>query len=138
MARSFSASSGNLRRANPYSNSSLCLRIHLMSCMPGRSDVMARLAPAIYVFVATQSKTWMPGTRPGMTNQHTSGTEVSPRSFRRLGGSAGGVLGLVGGRFLLDPAHRPDRALIKRHQWQRAGELAEPIARGAARPDHQL
>ena len=28
---------------------------------------MAGLVPAIHVFGATQSKTWMPGTRPGMT-----------------------------------------------------------------------
>jgi hypothetical protein len=29
---------------------------------------MAGLVPAIHVFVAQGSKTWMPGTRPGMTN----------------------------------------------------------------------
>jgi hypothetical protein len=28
---------------------------------------MAGLDPAIHVFVAAQLKTWMPGTRPGMT-----------------------------------------------------------------------
>jgi hypothetical protein len=31
--------------------------------------VMAGLVPAIHVFAAVSSdKTWMPGTRPGMTN----------------------------------------------------------------------
>src|SRR5258708_14347821 len=59
---------------------------------------------------------------PGMTNQPVSDDDVSPCSFRRLGGGAGGVLGLVGGRFLLDPAHRPDRALVERHQWQCDGK----------------
>jgi hypothetical protein len=29
--------------------------------------VMAGLVPAIHVFVAERRKTWMPGTRPGMT-----------------------------------------------------------------------
>jgi len=28
---------------------------------------MAGLVPAIYVFVTQEGKTWMPGTRPGMT-----------------------------------------------------------------------
>jgi hypothetical protein len=33
--------------------------------------VMARLVPAIYVFLsAVTIKTWMPGTSPGMTKQH--------------------------------------------------------------------
>ena len=30
-------------------------------------SVVARLVPAIHVFVAAHLKTWMPGTRPGMT-----------------------------------------------------------------------
>jgi hypothetical protein len=29
---------------------------------------MAGLVPAIHAFVLHQAKTWMPGTRPGMTN----------------------------------------------------------------------
>jgi len=29
---------------------------------------MAGLDPAIYVYVSTQRKTWMPGSSPGMTN----------------------------------------------------------------------
>jgi len=29
---------------------------------------MAGLVPAIHVFAASQRKTWMPGTRPGMTS----------------------------------------------------------------------
>jgi hypothetical protein len=29
---------------------------------------MAGLVPAIHVFLAETLKTWMPGTRPGMTN----------------------------------------------------------------------
>jgi hypothetical protein len=29
---------------------------------------MAGLVPAIHVFLHSTSKTWMPGTRPGMTN----------------------------------------------------------------------
>jgi hypothetical protein len=28
---------------------------------------MAGLVPAIHVFLAVEAKTWMPGTRPGMT-----------------------------------------------------------------------
>jgi hypothetical protein len=28
---------------------------------------MAGLVPAIYVFLLADAKTWMPGTRPGMT-----------------------------------------------------------------------
>jgi hypothetical protein len=31
--------------------------------------VMAGLVPAIHVFTSVQLKTWMPGTRPGMTSQ---------------------------------------------------------------------
>jgi hypothetical protein len=31
-------------------------------------SVMAGLVPAIHVFLAFGEKTWMPGTRPGMTN----------------------------------------------------------------------
>jgi hypothetical protein len=37
--------------------------------MPSHELVVAGLVPAIHVFVAAQSKTWMPGTRPGMTVQ---------------------------------------------------------------------
>jgi len=29
---------------------------------------MAGLVPAIHVFAASELKTWMPGTRPGMTS----------------------------------------------------------------------
>jgi hypothetical protein len=32
--------------------------------------VMAGLVPAIHVFVSRDGKTWMPGTRPGMTEMH--------------------------------------------------------------------
>jgi len=32
-----------------------------------REFVMAGLVPAIHVFGAGKNKTWMPGTRPGMT-----------------------------------------------------------------------
>ena len=31
--------------------------------------VMAGLVPAIHVFDASERKTWMPGARPGMTNE---------------------------------------------------------------------
>jgi hypothetical protein len=30
---------------------------------------MAGLDPAIHVFTSTERKTWMPGTRPGMTKE---------------------------------------------------------------------
>jgi hypothetical protein len=30
---------------------------------------MAGLDPAIHVFLIAERKTWMPGTRPGMTNE---------------------------------------------------------------------
>jgi hypothetical protein len=30
--------------------------------------VMAGLVPAIHVFLSVDAKTWMPGTRPDMTN----------------------------------------------------------------------
>jgi hypothetical protein len=33
------------------------------------STVMAGLVPAIHVFELQTLKTWMPGTRPGMTSQ---------------------------------------------------------------------
>jgi hypothetical protein len=38
---------------------------------PHYLDVMAGLVPAIHVYVCqgAQRKTWMPGTRPGMTSQ---------------------------------------------------------------------
>ncbi len=32
---------------------------------------MAGLVPAIHVFVSAAFKTWMPGTRPGMTNNNS-------------------------------------------------------------------
>jgi hypothetical protein len=32
-------------------------------------SVMAGLVPAIHVFLAGPGKTWMPGTRPGMTGE---------------------------------------------------------------------
>src|SRR5215212_5407857 len=32
-------------------------------------NVMAGLVPAIHVLLGQQRKTWMPGTRPGMTNE---------------------------------------------------------------------
>jgi hypothetical protein len=35
--------------------------------MMTHSVVMAGLVPAIHVFLEKRSKTWMPGTRPGMT-----------------------------------------------------------------------
>jgi hypothetical protein len=34
--------------------------------------VMAGLVPDIHVFLAAQRKTWMPGTRPGMTDESAS------------------------------------------------------------------
>jgi hypothetical protein len=39
---------------------------------------MAGLVPAIHVFVITR-KSWMPGTRPGMTNVEMT----SPRAIRQ-------------------------------------------------------
>jgi hypothetical protein len=32
--------------------------------------VMAGLVPAIHVFATLERKTWMPGTRPGMTKEN--------------------------------------------------------------------
>ena len=51
--------------------------------------VMAGLVPAIHVFAAEESKTWMPGTRPGMTecgaklfwNMHTESLECDASSI---------------------------------------------------------
>jgi hypothetical protein len=43
--------------------------------------VVAGLVPAIHVFGLRRSKTWMPGTRPGMTDS------VSPRLRRRVEGA---------------------------------------------------
>jgi len=37
--------------------------------MAGRAAKAARVVPAIHVFRTAQCKTWMPGTRPGMTIQ---------------------------------------------------------------------
>jgi hypothetical protein len=34
------------------------------------SLVMAGLVPAIHVFAAPETKTWMPGTRPGVTKEN--------------------------------------------------------------------
>jgi len=35
-------------------------------------SVMAGLVPAIHVLLRTRSKTWMPGTSPGMTEERDS------------------------------------------------------------------
>ena len=47
------------------------------------SGVMAGLVPAIHVFCYTNRKTWMPGTRPGMTRNYfafgsTAGSTLVP------------------------------------------------------------
>jgi hypothetical protein len=34
--------------------------------------VMAGLVPAIHVFLRAETKTWMPGTSPGMTNSYSA------------------------------------------------------------------
>src|SRR5262249_40067194 len=41
--------------------------------------VMAGLVPAIHVFVGSRKKTWMPGTRSGMTNERTRRTADADR-----------------------------------------------------------
>jgi hypothetical protein len=41
---------------------------------------MAGLVPAIHVFATAKSKTWMPGTRPGMTGTETHAAFAAPRS----------------------------------------------------------
>ena len=45
----------------PYGNNGLWHQRFLL--------VMAGLVPAIHVFLRAVTKTWMPGTRPGMTRQ---------------------------------------------------------------------
>ena len=42
--------------------------------------VMAGLVPAIHVFLRAETKTWMPGTRPGMTSQREQRPHRSNRS----------------------------------------------------------
>ncbi len=39
-----------------------------MSCMSFLSRVMPGLVPAIHVLACLDTKTWMPGSSPGMTN----------------------------------------------------------------------
>jgi len=43
---------------------------------------MAGLVPAIHVLVAAR-KTWMPGTRPGMTNERTD-SRYSKNGLKRV------------------------------------------------------
>ncbi len=38
------------------------------------------LVPAIHVFITNAAKTWMLGTRPGMTTETTARSRISPRS----------------------------------------------------------
>jgi hypothetical protein len=38
---------------------------------------VAGLVPAIHVFASAQSRTWMPGTRPGMTEDELIAQTVS-------------------------------------------------------------
>src|ERR671939_702056 len=49
---------------------------------------MAGLVPAIHVFASTARKTWMPGTRPGMTTLDGArpGVTSQPTSLLRLAG----------------------------------------------------
>jgi hypothetical protein len=44
-----------------------------MDVIDAPSVVMAGLDPAIYVFLSAEAKTWMPGTRPGMTSLWSTG-----------------------------------------------------------------
>jgi hypothetical protein len=44
---------------------------------------MAGLVPAIHVFVVTASKTWMPGTRPGMTCERSCAESFLARHCER-------------------------------------------------------
>src|SRR5918996_5625415 len=41
---------------------------------------MAGLVPAIHVFLADVAKTWMPGTRPGMTKESSTGFALFSRA----------------------------------------------------------
>jgi hypothetical protein len=43
------------------------------------SSVMAVLVTAIHVFLVSEGKTWMPGTRPGMTTSFKAPAPVSPQ-----------------------------------------------------------
>lgn len=42
---------------------------------------MAGLVPAIHVFLTELAKTWLPGTRPGMTTECAAGQERPSNSF---------------------------------------------------------
>src|SRR5262249_23948845 len=125
------ASGGSPRRASPRSKASGLSRIHLMSC------ICSGLAENRRPVIAPPPQSYPPlaGGRPLVLIGRTNG------SFRRIcgsaGGGTGGVLGLVGGRLLLHPPHRPDRAFIKCHQRQREGELAEHVGRSEHRRDHE-
>jgi hypothetical protein len=44
----------------------------MLSALARRFAVMAGIVPAIHVFLFCDLKTWMPGTRPGMTSQATA------------------------------------------------------------------
>src|SRR5689334_13977004 len=53
---------------------------------------MAGLVPAIHVFLCEATKTWMPGTRPGMTEGSTLPSPIS-RHLLQHGANRRGVLG---------------------------------------------
>jgi shikimate dehydrogenase len=47
--------------------------------------VMAGLVPAIHIFCDRKRKTWMPGTRPGMTKEMSMSAETRPRAACLIG-----------------------------------------------------
>src|SRR6185295_440099 len=67
--------------------------------------VMAGLVPAIHVFGPRESKTWMPGTRPGMTEEISSpllaAVDLAAHQRDRFLIDACGISGLDGGEIRL-------------------------------------
>jgi hypothetical protein len=68
---------------------------------------MAGLGPAIHVFPAVQFKTWMPGTRPGMTNQRASAPTVADAYSAGLAAALAASLALAAAAFF--STHRTDQ-----------------------------
>ncbi len=60
---------------------------------------MAGLVPAIHVFVTAKSETWMPGTRPGMTNQCVCASTIAETYSAGLAAAAAASLALSAAAF---------------------------------------
>src|ERR1700754_1656493 len=100
---------------------------------------MAGLDPAIHVFPENDGKTWMPGTRPGMTKEHVEGARHEHHERRLLHQdskqreSVRGSPGAEGARGLASRLCRLVERLGPRGLPAVAGLLAHRILRRSAR-----